>query len=115
MSKYFIKIFVICINFSFFFSNHKGFSINNIRDPFLSYQEKNQIKIGQENFNSFKDFIFLNGILEYEDGFGAILKKGQDKKVVFINDLVWGYQVKKITINNIEIKKGDKVVRLSIE
>ncbi|MCF7799783.1 hypothetical protein K9L05_03125 [Candidatus Babeliales bacterium] len=72
-----------------------------MRDPFyLSYQ------CNKENLK-------ISGLLKLDNKFSAILEKEGESKIVFTGDFVWGYLIKEIGENFVDLKKGEKSIRLN--
>lgn len=78
--------------------------IFSIKDPFVipDFNKKINNKIS------------LNGIIKKGSQYGAILSKGEEKKIVFLNDLVWDYKIQDIKLNYIIINKGSKTLKLTV-
>ncbi|MFC1894443.1 hypothetical protein ACFLYH_00670, partial [Candidatus Dependentiae bacterium] len=85
------------------------FYCHGIRNPF--YITKDSTKNNKKNILS---TIRLVGVVKMENNFAAILQKKLDKKVVSLNESVWGYKVCSISLNKVLLERGNKKIKLLI-
>ena len=78
-----------------------------IRDPF------NIIKLNSKTDPYKKSRVIkLIGIVNLDNSFAAILKRGLDHKIVNLNGYAWGYKINKITLNEVVLNKNTERLRL---
>ena len=81
-----------------------------LRNPFLLL-EKHSISGSSRDINDDRVFeeeaIILKAIVNSGEKTGAMLEKGFDKKLVFIDDKIWGYKVTQINSNEISLLGED--------
>jgi type II secretory pathway component PulC len=56
----------------------------------------------------------LSGISKTENGFGVILEKKGERRIVFKGNTVWGYLVRNINMERVVMEKGGNTFTLSI-
>jgi translation initiation factor 2B subunit (eIF-2B alpha/beta/delta family) len=78
------------------------------RDPFFVAQKSMKIQRP-------KDVFILQGIMQKKGKFGAIIKNGDSSELVFQNDKIGHYIVKKIKLNEIILTHGKNELKLFIE
>ena len=72
------------------------------RDPFnLCPKEKTA------GSYKFRENIKLVGVINIGSDFGAILRNDICQEVVFLNDQIWGYAVKEITLDHVLLVQAD--------
>ncbi len=100
-----LKFKIIFIFLSLFLTNINS---THLRDPF-SFQSNHSEQINvtiSGNTNEIK----ILAITESNEKKGAILQKLEEQEVVFLGDSVWGYCVKDITLNSVQLLSTDKKV-----
>ncbi len=99
-----LKIF-----FYLFLSVPTAFSAE-LRNPFLPL-EKHSSSNSSHDINDDRVFeeetIILKAIINSGKKSGAMLAKGFDKKLVFIDDKIWGYKVTQINSNEVSLLGED--------
>jgi type II secretory pathway component PulC len=89
-------------------------NFQNLRDPFsLPTPKKSDLQETKKIDDI--DQINLIGITKVNDNVGAILQKGFNQEVVFLNENIWGYRVESINEGSVIIKKEGRFIRLSVK
>ena len=90
----------------------KVYCFNNnikIRDPFSVPENNKYMTTKQQD-----EQINLLGITKVDKNFGAILAKNGNREVVFLQDVIWGYLVKEITLDHVLLFKDQKQIKLLV-
>ena len=76
-----------------------------LRNPFLPVKKTflNSSNVSE----NFQESIILKAIVKSGEKTGAMLEKGFDKKLVFIDDKIWGYKVTQINSNEVSLLGED--------
>ena len=96
------------------------FNIQNNNSLSQNYQEgllpqRNKKNISAESKKvEAKNTLELLGVIKKENSFGAVIQKENEQEVVFLNDKIWGYSVKKIQADSVVLLKGEEEIILLI-
>lgn len=99
-------IFIFLISFSVY--------LNPFRDPF-SFQNNALDQLYTTSRDSYNTIKIL-AITESNKKNGAILQNNEEQEVVFVGDTIWGYKIKDIASDSVQLLKSDKkIVKLFFE
>ena len=101
LKKYLIKIVLLLFTLN-------ALPNEPLRDPFFVAQKSKKTQHPTET-------LILQGVMKTKGKVGAIIKHGNSSELVFQNDKIGSYVVKKIEINDITLINGKKELKLFIE